>query len=140
MDALASAVGGHIVRADAPWVEQSPETAIKVLWASRENGSFVAMFRWKAGYVASRHKHTAGAHVYCIQGRMKHNSDEVMNNDGVMNPGDWVHEPSGTIHEATTAIDDNVHMVVFLGPVVRIDADGNPLSYFDAEKAQALMR
>ena len=131
MDAVAPQIG-EIIRANVPWVEQSPETAIKVLWASRESGSWVAMFRWKAGYTAPRHKHTAGAHVYCIQGRLRHNGDAVMN------PGDWVHEPSGVIHEATSAIDDNIHMVVFLGAVVRLDPDGNVVGYLDAEKADAL--
>ena len=133
MDAIVPKIG-EIIRADAPWVDQSPETAIKVLWVSRDSGSWVAMFRWKAGYTAPRHKHTAGAHVYCIQGRLRHNGDEIMN------PGDWVHEPSGVVHEATTAIDDNIHMVVFLGAVVRLGPDGNPVGYFDAEKAEALRR
>ena len=133
MDGIATLVG-RIVRADAPWVEQTPETAIKVLFTSRDSGSFVAMFRWKAGYVARRHKHTAGAHVYCIQGRMRHNGDEIMH------PGDWAHEPSGIIHDATTALDDNIHLVVFLGPVIHIDPAGNPIGYLDAEKAEALRR
>ena len=124
-----------LIRADAPWVEQSPMTAIKVLWVGRESGAWVSMHRWKAGFVARRHKHLAPAHVFCLAGKLRHNDT-----DAVMSPGDYSYEPSGAIHGATTALEDNVHLIFQLGAVLHLDADDNPCGYHGWEAMEAIRR
>lgn len=121
------------IRADAPWIEQSPMTAIKVLWVGRESGTWVSMHRWKAGFVARRHKHLAPAHVFCLSGKMRHNDT-----DAIMGPGDYSYEPSGVIHGATTAIEDNVHLIFQLGAVLHLNDDDTPAGYHGWEAMEAI--
>ena len=47
-------------RWDAPRIEQSPMTSVKVLWVGSESGAWATLALWKAGFVANRHKHLAG--------------------------------------------------------------------------------
>jgi hypothetical protein len=122
-----------LVRADAPWIEQSPMTAVKVLWVGRESGAWVSMHRWKAGFVARRHMHLAPAHVFCLVGKLRHNDT-----DAIMSPGDYSYEPSGAIHGATTALEDNVHLIFQLGAVLHLDADDRPCGYHGWEAMEAI--
>jgi len=84
-----------LVRSDAPWVRQTPLSSVKVLWVGRETGIWASLHQWKKGYVAPPHKHLAGAHAFIISGKL-----QVRN--GVLNAGDYVYEPSGILHDATT--------------------------------------
>jgi hypothetical protein len=122
-----------LIRGDAPWIEQSSMTAIKVLWVGRESGAWVSMHRWKAGFVARRHKHLAPAHVFCLAGRMRHNDV-----DAIMNPGDYSYEPAGSIHGATTALEDDVHLIFQLGTVLRLNDDDTPCGYHGWEEMEAI--
>jgi hypothetical protein len=36
-----------LIRSDAPWIEQSPQSSIKVLWVGRETGSWATLHFWK---------------------------------------------------------------------------------------------
>jgi hypothetical protein len=104
-------------RWDAPWIEQSPMTKTKVLWVGRETGSWALLAFWKAGFVAGRHKHLAGAHVFVVSGKMA-------TGDIIMTAGDYIYEPAGVMHEATTAFEDTVQLFISLGPIARLDDAG----------------
>ena len=54
--------------------------------------------------MAKRHKHLAGAHVFIISGRIR-------TGNVLMHAGDYIYEPSGVMHEATTAIEKMIHVV-----------------------------
>src|SRR6516225_649410 len=99
-----------LVRSEAPWIQQSPMSAVKVLWVGRETGTWVSLHHWKKGYVAPPHKHLAGAHAYVISGKLK-----VRN--GVLNAGDYVYEPSGILHDAT-------YLFICTGAVLFFDEKG----------------
>ena len=43
-----------LVRSEAPWIEQSPMSKVKVLWVGRETGTWASLHHWKKGYVAPR--------------------------------------------------------------------------------------
>ena len=61
-----------IVRAGEPWIETAPGMAwTKVLWTGPESGRWVALYRWKKGYVAPPHKHLSAAHTYVLKGRLQ---------------------------------------------------------------------
>ena len=41
-----------LIRSDAPWIEQSPLSKVKVLWIGRETGTWASLHHWKKGYAA----------------------------------------------------------------------------------------
>ena len=90
-----------MVRADQPWIEQSLTSSMKVPWVGRESGTWAVLIHWKKGHVARPHKHLGGAHAYVISGKLRVR-------DGVLNAGDYVYEPAGVLHDATTALEDTV--------------------------------
>ena len=104
-------------RWDAPWIEQSSMTSVKVLWVGRETGAWASLHLWKAGFIAKRHKHLAAAHVFVVSGRMA-------TGDVVMTAGDYIYEPSGVMHDATRAIEDTVHLIIPQGPIAILDDEG----------------
>jgi hypothetical protein len=106
-----------LVRSEAPWIQQSPMSAVKVLWVGRETGTWASLHHWKKGYTAPPHKHLAGAHAYVISGKL-----QVRN--GVLNAGDYVYEPSGILHDATTALEDTTYLFICTGAVLFFDESG----------------
>ena len=106
-----------LVRSDAPWIEQSPMSKVKVLWVGRETGTWASLHHWKKGYVAPRHKHLAGAHAYVLSGKLQVR-------DGVLNAGDYVYEPSGVLHDETTALEDTTYLFICNGAVLFFDENG----------------
>ena len=60
------------------------------------------------------HKHLAGAHLFVVSGKLQVR-------DGVLNAGDYCYEPAGVLHDATTAVEDTVFLVVSLGPILYFD-------------------
>lgn len=107
-----------IVRADEPWIETEKGKAwMKVLWTGPETGRWVALFRWKKGYVAAPHKHLSDAHTFILKGKLQVR-------DGVLNTGDYDYEPNGVLHGATTALEDTDYIFVCEGPVIFFNEDG----------------
>jgi hypothetical protein len=106
-----------LVRSEAPWIQQSPMSAVKVLWVGRETGTWASLHHWKKGYTAPPHKHLAGAHAFIISGKL-----QVRN--GTLNAGDYVYEPSGILHDATTALEDTTYLFICNGAVLFFDENG----------------
>ena len=95
MDTLISA-------GDGDWIPQpfDPERAfIKILWTGPESGAWAALFRWKKGFTAPQHKHLSPSHTYILSGKLQVR-------DGTLNAGDYIYEPNGMLHGATTALED----------------------------------
>jgi len=92
-------------------------SSVKVLWIGRETGTWASLHHWKKGYVAPPHKHLAGAHAFIISGKL-----QVRN--GVLNAGDYVYEPSGILHDATTALEDTTYLFICNGAVLFFDENG----------------
>ena len=90
-----------LVTADARWIETSPTSKMKVLWVGQETGT-------------APHKHLAGAHAYVISGKL-----QVRN--GTLNAGDYVYEPSGILHDATTALENTTYLFICNGAVLFFD-------------------
>ena len=104
--------------AEIPWIETKPGMAwTKVLWVGKESGRWAVLLKWKKGYVAPPHKHLAGAHAFIISGKL-----QVRN--GVLNAGDYVYEPSGILHDATTALEDTTYLFICNGAVLFFDENG----------------
>ena len=120
---------------DMDWIpmEADPERGfMKVLWTGPETGAWAALFRWYKGYVAPPHKHLSPAHVYVLSGKLQVR-------DGILEAGDYVYEPNGMVHGATTALEDTVYLFICNGPVLFFD-DDNFTSYLGWEELQRVQQ
>lgn len=117
------------------WIPQAfdPERAfIKVLWTGSESGSWAVLFRWLKGFTAPQHKHLSASHTFILSGKLKVR-------DGVLNAGDYVYEPNGMLHGATTALEDTEYLFICNGPVLFFDDDGFT-TYLGWEELERLRR
>lgn len=104
--------------AEMDWVETSPGKAyIKVLWLGPETGRWAVLLKWAKGYVAPPHKHLSAAHTFILSGKLQVR-------DGVLQAGDYVYEPNGMVHDATTALEDTEYLFICDGPVLFFGDDG----------------
>ena len=87
---------------------------MKVLWTSPDSSTWAVLIHWSKGHVARPHKHLGGAHAYVLSGKLQVR-------DGVLNAGDYVYEPSGVLHDATTALEDTTYMFICDGSVLYFD-------------------
>lgn len=93
------------------WIETEKGKAwIKVLWTGPETGRWAVLLKWTKGYVAPRHKHLSAAHTFILKGRLQVR-------DGTLETGDYVYEPNGMVHGATTALEDTEYLFICDGPV-----------------------
>lgn len=100
------------------WIETAPGKAyMKILWLSPETGRWAVLLRWLKGYVARPHKHLSAAHGYILSGKLQVR-------DGTLEPGDYLYEPNGMVHGATTALEDTEYLFICDGPVLYFDDDG----------------
>ena len=116
---LNSELADSITRSsEIPWIETKPGQAwTKVLGVGPESGRWAVLLKWKKGYVAPPHKHLAGAHAYVISGKLQVRT-------GVLKAGDYVYEPSGVLHDATTALEDSTYLFICNGAVLFFDENG----------------
>ena len=102
------------------WIPQpfDPERAfVKVLWTGSESGSWAVLFRWLKGFTAPQHKHLSASHTFILSGKLQVR-------DGTLTAGDYVYEPNGMLHGATTALEDTEYLFICNGPVLFYDDDG----------------
>ena len=110
MDGLAAA-------SQMQWMEYDPGAAMKILWTGTESGRWAVLFKWDEGYVAPQHKHLSAAYTFILKGKLQVR-------DGVLNAGDFVYEPNGMVHGATTALEPTEYLFLCDGPVLFFDDDG----------------
>jgi len=102
------------------WIpmEADPQRAfMKILWTGSESGRWAVLFRWLKGYVAPPHKHLTASHTFILSGKLQVR-------DGVLKTGDYVYEPNGMLHGATTAVEDTDYLFICDGPVLFFDENG----------------
>lgn len=100
------------------WIETSPDKAyMKILWFSPETGRWAVLLRWLKGHVARPHKHLSAAHAFILSGKLQVR-------DGTLEAGDYLYEPNGMVHGATTALEDTEYLFICDGPVLYFDDDG----------------
>ncbi len=100
------------------WIETAPGQAyMKILWLSSETGRWAVLFRWLKGYVARPHKHLSGAHAYILSGKLQVRG-------AIYEAGDFLYEPNGMVHGATTALEDTEYLFICDGPLLYFDDDG----------------
>ena len=121
--------------AQMDWIpmEADPEKGfMKILWTGAETGGWAVLFHWLEGYVAPPHKHLSPAHVYVLSGKLQVR-------DSVLEAGDYVYEPNGMVHGATTALEDTVYLFICDGPILFFEDDSftSYLSWEELRRIQA---
>ena len=113
----------------ADWLETDKDMAwMRILWTGGESGTWAAVFRWKKGHVANAHKHLSASHTYILSGKLQVR-------DGVLETGDYVYEPNGVLHGATTALEDTEYLFICNGPLLFFD-DERFTSYMGWEELE----
>ena len=112
------------------WMQSDEKAFMKILFTGSESGTWAVLFKWLKGYVAGPHKHLSGSHTFILSGKLQVR-------DGVLNAGDYVYEPNGMLHGATTALEDTEYLFICNGPVLFFD-DEKFTSYLSWEQLQRM--
>ena len=113
------------------WIETKPDMAyMKILWIGPETGRWAVLLKWMKGYVAPAHKHLSSAHAFVLSGKLQVR-------DGTLEAGDYIYEPNGMVHGATTALEDTEYLFICDGPVLYFGDDAFT-GYFGWEQLQRL--
>ncbi|MEM9620179.1 MAG: cupin domain-containing protein [Pseudomonadota bacterium] len=98
------------------WLQTDEKAFMKILYTGAESGSWAVLLKWLKGYTAGPHKHLSGSHTFILKGKLQVR-------DGVLNAGDYVYEPNGMLHGATTALEDTEYLFICNGPVLFFNDD-----------------
>ena len=112
------------------WMQTDEKAFMKILYTGSESGAWAVLLKWLKGYVAGPHKHLSGSHTFILSGKLQVR-------DGVLNAGDYVYDPNGMLHGATTALEDTEYLFICNGPVLFFD-DDKFTSYLSWEELERL--
>jgi anti-sigma factor ChrR (cupin superfamily) len=114
------------------WIQAGDGNEFMVLRISKETGAWSALVRAKAGQVNPPHTHIGPADFYVLEGGFDYRG-------GSARAGDWVYEPAGAVHEATTHPIDTVYLANVYGPVAFHGPDGKFTSILNGHVVQAMV-
>jgi quercetin dioxygenase-like cupin family protein len=127
------------IRADAGgWVSPTPGIEARVLRTCQATGTFVVLYKVKAGTTAQRHVHYGSAESYLISGKMEVRGGAENGGKTVL-PGDYGFEANGARHDATYFPEDTLLFYINHGPIAYLDENGKVdyLLDFDAMRKLA---
>ncbi len=104
---------------------------IKILRVSSESGAWSMLIKAPAGQVNPPHTHLGPADFYVLSGGFDYRG-------GSVRAGDWVYEPAGAVHEATSHPMDTIYLANFHGPVAFHREDGGYARVMDWRAVKAL--
>jgi len=116
---------------ERPWIKMGGGNEVIVLRVSRETGFFSLLIKAPAGQVNQPHTHIGPADFYVIKGGFDYRG-------GSAREGDWVYEPAGAVHEATTHPVDTIYLANSYGPVAFHGKNGGYAGIFDWRTIAAL--
>ncbi len=122
-----------LVRTDKEdWIQSGDGNQFKVLRISKETGAWSALIKAGKGQVNPPHTHLGAADFYVISGGFDYRG-------GSARAGDWVYEPAGAVHEATSHPVDTVYLANVYGPVGFHDEKGNIAQVLDWRAIQLMV-
>src|SRR5215472_3961539 len=80
---------------DAEWIPSGDGNEFKVLRISKETGAWSALIKAPAGQVNAPHTHLGPADFLVLSGQIDYRG-------GCAKAGDYIYEPAGAVHDATT--------------------------------------
>jgi anti-sigma factor ChrR (cupin superfamily) len=111
-------IGAQLIRTgEQPWIDMGGGNQVIVLRVSKETGFFSLLLKAPAGQVNAPHTHIGAADFYVISGGFDYRG-------GSARAGDWVYEPAGAIHDATTHPEDTIYLANSYGPIAFHGKDG----------------
>jgi len=126
----------HVLAQDGvPWVPLPSGKSFKPLRFLRGDRGFVELLRLAPGEAIPLHRHTGEVHAFNLEGSRQLCTGEVIW------PGDYVYEPTGNI-DSWTAIGEVplIVLVIVMGAVEYLDADGNVTRRYTARTLEDLYR
>lgn len=117
---------------DQEWIDSGAGNQFKVLRVSKETGAWSALIKAPAGQVNAPHTHLGPADFYVISGQIDYRG-------GCARTGDWIYEPAGAIHEATSHPVETVYLANVYGPVAIHGKDGTYSSILDWRAVKAMV-
>ena len=126
-------IGASLVRTkNKEWIATGDGNEFLVLRISKETGAWSALVKAKAGQVNAPHTHIGPADFYVLSGGFDYRG-------GSAREGDWVYEPAGAVHEATTHPVDTVYLANVHGPVAFHDGKGGFSYILDWRAVQGMV-
>ena len=126
-------IGAALVRTkNKQWISAGDGNEFLVLRISKETGAWSALVKAKAGQVNAPHTHIGPADFYVISGGFDYRG-------GSAREGDWVYEPAGAVHDATTHPMDTVYLANVHGPVAFHDSKGGIAGILDWRAVQKMV-
>ncbi len=126
------ALDASLIRtSEKPWIGMGGGNQVIVLRVSRETGFFSILIKAPAGQVNAPHTHIGAADFYVISGGFDYRG-------GSAREGDWVYEPAGAVHDATSHPMDTVYLANSYGPVAFHGKNGGIAGIFDWRTIAAL--
>ncbi|MGH7961565.1 MAG: 2,4'-dihydroxyacetophenone dioxygenase family protein [Candidatus Binatia bacterium] len=116
---------------EQPWISAGDGNEFLILRISKETGAWSALIKAKAGQVNAPHTHLGPADFYVLSGGFDYRG-------GSARAGDWVYEPAGAVHEATSHPEDTVYLANVYGPVAFHDGKGGFAHILDWRAVQKL--
>jgi anti-sigma factor ChrR (cupin superfamily) len=125
-------IGAQLIRTgEQPWIDMGGGNQVIVLRVSKETGFFSILIKAPAGQVNAPHTHIGAADFYVISGGFDYRG-------GSARTGDWVYEPAGAIHDATTHPMDTIYLANSYGPIAFHGKDGGYSSITDWRAIKAM--
>lgn len=126
-------LGAALIHTDkGEWIQSGDGNEFMVLRISKETGAWSALIRAKAGQVNPAHTHIGPADFYVISGALDYRG-------GSARAGDWLYEPAGAVHEATSHPVDTVYLANVYGPVAFHGPDGKFSGILNGHVVQAML-
>lgn len=117
-----------------PWLPLAPGVEVKPLRLLEDSGAFTCMIHASPNSVLPRHQHLEASHIYIIRGKGQHPQT------GAFEPGDYVFERKGAIHDAVVFPEDTVLFMVNDGPSAFILPDDSVAFLMDVPMLKELIR
>jgi anti-sigma factor ChrR (cupin superfamily) len=117
---------------DQQWIDTGTGNQFIVLRISKETGAWSALIKAPTGQVNAPHTHLGPADFYVISGGFDYRG-------GSARAGDWVYEPAGAVHEATSHPMDTIYLANVYGPVAFHDGKGGYSHILDWRAVQAMV-
>jgi anti-sigma factor ChrR (cupin superfamily) len=125
-------LGASLIRTrEQPWIDMGGGNQVIVLRVSKETGFFSMLIKAPAGQVNAPHTHIGAADFYVIEGGFDYRG-------GSARAGDWVYEPAGAMHDATTHPMDTIYLANSYGPIAFHGKDGGYSHITDWRSIQAM--
>jgi len=116
---------------DAEWIPSGDGNQFKILRISKETGAWSALIKAPAGQVNAPHTHLGPADFLVLSGQIDYRG-------GCAKAGDYIYEPAGAVHDATSHPVETIYYANVYGPVAFHGKDGSIAGVLDWRAVKAL--